>query len=188
MQIFFFSPHLRLDQHIGKDDIHEEPQREMSTSTARCDGLETLKSTLSTTLDLISKLHASATPSKDTTDSGINAIDLAHDAASLVRAHTTKLSLLIINNPFTPSAVVRILRELMAGPLPALASAVELCVAGNYTKAMSEELKYRADVLFQRLDQFLGIIPLDGKIPSNDAKNGAAFVKGNGSLSATRNI
>ncbi|KUJ20842.1 uncharacterized protein LY89DRAFT_579481 [Mollisia scopiformis] len=159
----------------------------MASSKADQD-LEVLKSTVSTTLELITKLKASAIPAKDAKDSTVNAVDLAHDAASLTKAHTTKLSLLIINKPFTASAIAKILRELMAGPLPGLASAVELCSAGKYTKAMSSELEYWAGRVFQGMTSLAEAIPLDGSILSEDAKKGTGTEKGNGSLALTGTV
>lgn len=159
----------------------------MADSKAKKDeDLAVLKSTISTALGLIAQLKT--TTSKDAQSNNINAIDLAHDAASLVRAHTTKLSLLIINKPFTPSAITKILRELVAGPLPGLASAVEVCAAGKYTKAMGSELQYWAGRIFQGVGTLLEAVPLDGNVLSDDAKNGTGTEKGNGSLAITGTI
>lgn len=152
------------------------------------DGLKSLKSTVATTSSLISHLQASAVPSSTSKHPELNALDLAHDTVALIRAHSTKLSLLIINNPFTPSAIVGILRELVAGPLPGLASAVELCDAGRYTKAVSAELQYLAGRVFTELSVLIKTIPLDGRILSNDAKNGMGAEKGRGSLAVTGTV
>jgi hypothetical protein len=149
--------------------------------------LETLKSTVATTLQLVTQLQESA-PSPQaagTTSSKINALDLAHDTASLIRAHSTKLSLLIINKPFTASAITTVLRELVSGPLPGLASSVELCDAARYTKAMSSELQYRAKRVFVEFGALVKAIPLDGKILTYDQKNGTGTEKGKGSLAST---
>lgn len=150
--------------------------------------LEILKTTVEATSALIIQLSASAIPANDARKSDINVLDLAHDASSLIRAHSTKLSLLIINKPFTASAITKILRELVAGPLPGLASAVELCDASKYTKVMSAELQYRAGRTFAELSSLIQAIPLDGQILSDDAKNGTAKGKGKGSLAATGTV
>jgi hypothetical protein len=146
--------------------------------------LSTLVSTVQTTLDLIKSLAESKSNNGPTTTNA-NALDLANDAASLIKAHATKLSLLIINKPFTPSAIVKVLRELVSGPLPGLASAIELCNATQYTKTMSTELQWRAKKVFKELGVLIEAIPLDGKILSNDAKNGTGTSKGKGSLAST---
>ncbi len=147
------------------------------------ENLEILKSTVVTTSALIARLQTPATATEDVKE--VNALDLAHDAASLIRAHSTKLSLLIINKPFTASAITTVLRELVGGPLPGLASAVELCDANNYTKAMSEELRYQAGKVFAQLKILVEAIPLDGKILSDAAKNGTGSTKGSLAMTGT---
>jgi Grap2 and cyclin-D-interacting len=150
--------------------------------------LTALKATVSTATSIIEQLlrTAPAAPLKSFDD--VNALNLAHDAASLIRAHTTKLSLLIINKPFTPTAISTVLRELVAGPLPGLASAIELCTTERYTKTMSMELQYRARKVLSELGTLVRAIPLDGKILSHDAKNGTGSEKGRGSLAVTGTV
>ncbi|RDW71691.1 hypothetical protein BP5796_07725 [Coleophoma crateriformis] len=158
----------------------------MTSSTAKPgQDLESLKKTVATLSALLTQLQtttASSDPSK-TTD--LNALHLAHDTASLIRAHSTKLSLLIINKPFTPSAINTVLRELIAGPLPGLASAIETCNGAKYTEAMSKELQWRAQKVFVELGALVSAIPLDGQILSDDRKNGTGATPGKGSLAAT---
>ncbi|KAN0117868.1 hypothetical protein V8E51_003845 [Hyaloscypha variabilis] len=151
--------------------------------------LDALKATVSTTSTLIAQLQstAPATQSKSHSEH-VNALELAHDCASLIRAHTTKLSLLVINKPFTPTAVSTVLRELVAGPLPGLGSSVELCTADKYTKAMSAELQYRAKRVLVDLGTLVAAIPLDGQILSDDEKNGTGTETGKGSLAVTGTV
>ncbi|KAF7915813.1 hypothetical protein BELL_0051g00220 [Botrytis elliptica] len=162
------------------------------------DDLALLKSTVENIRNLILQLQASAKAPEDVKEEGsssekkeqpkhadVNAIDLAHDSASLIKAHSTKLSLLIINKPFTPSAISKVLRELVSGPLPGLASAVEICHAAKYTKAMSEELQWRVDKVLTELSTLIKAIPLDGNILSDDKKNGTGKSSGKGSLAST---
>ncbi|KAL5315287.1 hypothetical protein ACEPPN_016154 [Leptodophora sp. 'Broadleaf-Isolate-01'] len=150
--------------------------------------LETLKSTVATALALLAQLQTPAAPTANATTTQVHALDLAHDAASLIRAHSTKLSLLIINKPFTASAITTVLRELVSGPLPGLASAVEHCDGAKYTKAMNEELRYQAGRVFTEFGTLVKAIPLDGKILSDDAKNGTGSSKGKGSLAMTGTV
>lgn len=157
----------------------------MATKKDPAADLDMLKATVQATLDLTTKLLDTAVNTDTSINNDVNAIDLAHDTASLIRAHVTKLSLLIINKPFTPSAITKILRELVAGPLPGLASSIELCHASKYTKTMSSELTWRVKKVFRELLVFIKIIPLDGKVLSEDAKTGSKKVEGNGSLAAT---
>jgi hypothetical protein len=147
--------------------------------------LHTLRLTVQTTSTLITQLQSSTSNSHTPKESNINALDLARDTASLIRAHSTKLSLLIINKPFTASAISTVLRELVSGPLPGLASAVELCNAAKYTKAMSAELQWRAKKVFMELGSLVDAIPLDGKTLSEDQKNGTGKTVGKGSLAST---
>ena len=151
--------------------------------------LDALKATVSTASTLIAQLQstAPATQSKSHSEH-VNALELAHDCASLIRAHTTKLSLLVINKPFTPTAVSTVLRELVAGPLPGLGSSVELCTADKYTKAMSAELQYRAKRVLVDLGTLVAAIPLDGQILSDDEKNGTGTETGKGSLAVTGTV
>lgn len=157
----------------------------MAPSPSKSEDLAVLKSTVETTLELITKLSDFSASSNKDEPTDVNALDLANDTASLIRAHSTKLSLLIINKPFTPSAIVKVLRELVAGPLPGLASAVELCTAAKYTKTLSAELKWQAKKVFREFGVLVQAIPLDGKILSDDAKNGTGKTEGKGSLAST---
>lgn len=75
------------------------------------------------------------------------------DAAALLKAHTTKLSLLVLNKPFTPSAIAGILREINATCLPAMMSAVELCRPDAWTHVMNAEVRARARRLFKELEE-----------------------------------
>ena len=168
----------------------------MSGSTAKAtQDLATLKSAVVSTSELIKQLLSSSSAAdsptkdkekeKDNDTTNIDALKLSHDSASLIRAHSTKLSLLIINKPFTPSAITTILRELVSGPLPGLASAVQLCNGAKYTTAMSKEVQWRAKTLFTELGTLVKKIPLDGQILSANQKNGTGDGVGKGSLAVT---
>lgn len=150
--------------------------------------LESLKATVESVSALISQLLAAInfeSPLKEKKPVDVNSIDLAHDAATLVKAHSTKLSLLIINNPFTPTAIMTVLREVLSGPLPALATSVEFCESDIYTKKMRSELQWRAEKVLIEFQRLVNDIPLDGKILSNERKTGTMAGMGKGSLAAT---
>ncbi|KAI1827075.1 hypothetical protein F4861DRAFT_468165 [Xylaria intraflava] len=154
--------------------------------------LEGLKSLVQSTIGLIhqleSNLHAialdetlpeSPTPLPANNAAGsVDALSLAHDSASLVKAHTTKLSLLIINEPFTPSAIIKVLRELVSGPIPAIASAVQLCTADTHTTVARQDLAWRCYRIVKELGGLVETIPLDGKILPVDRKDGTNGNKG----------
>lgn len=164
------------------------PFPRMAGTSAKEQDLAALTASVSTVFTLIAQLQAAAPETQSKGQNDINALDVAHDAASLIRAHTTKLSLLIINEPFTPTAVSTVLRELAAGPLPGLASAIQLCTADRYTKAMCAELQYTAKRVFADLSTLVQAVPLDGKILTDDAKNGTGVEKGKGSLAVTGTV
>lgn len=116
----------------------------------------------------------------DTTDTAtpIDALALARDSASLIRAHGTKLSLLIINEPFTPSAIITVLRDIIGGPLPALASAVQACLPARYTALVRKELAWRCQSVLTELGALIQRIPKDGKALKGEGKNGSNTDKG----------
>jgi len=165
------------------------------TSPDTTDPLTALKNLIQTTTSLITQLEsylhsvavttnpsAAATlssphPGEPTSDQ-TEPFSLAHDAASLIRAHSTKLSLFIINNPFTPTAISKVLRELVGGPIPAIASAVQLCEPERYTSAARRDLAWRCYRVLHELRLLVDQIPLDGKILTDKQKNGAKGDKG----------
>ncbi|KAL6409254.1 hypothetical protein AUP68_05626 [Ilyonectria robusta] len=122
--------------------------------------------------------NASAPPS------GVDALALARDSTALIKAHSTKLSLLIINEPFTPSAISTVVRELVTGPIPGLASSIEVCDTNIYTSVLRRELAWRAQRVFVELGGLLQRVPKDGKIVSGDKKDSFG-PGGKGSLAST---
>ncbi|OTA96249.1 hypothetical protein M434DRAFT_393096 [Hypoxylon sp. CO27-5] len=168
----------------------------MATSSTASDALQGLKALVNSSTGLISQLEsflhsiavnkaseATAPPSSSPTTDSIDSLSLAHDSATLIKAHTTKLSLLIINEPFTPSAISKVLRELVAGPIPALASAVQICDADKYTAVARQDLAWRCYRVLKELKSLIEIIPLNGKVLPNAQKNGTKGDKG--SMAAT---
>ncbi|KAH6617663.1 hypothetical protein B0J18DRAFT_435272 [Chaetomium sp. MPI-SDFR-AT-0129] len=116
----------------------------------------------------------------------IDALSLAHDSAALIKAHATKISLLIINEPFTPTAITKVLRELVAGPLPSLTAAVELCVPERYTGSIQRDLAWRAVRVLREVRELISRVPRDGKVLVDDKKNApAGAAGGRGSIATT---
>jgi Grap2 and cyclin-D-interacting len=160
----------------------------MATSQARGKAekdLLSLRTTKETVLTLTTQFQTAvevpvpcADPTKAKEKGMINALSLAHDAATLIRAHSSKLSLLCINAPFTSTALTTILREVSSGPLPALASAVELCDATTYTLAMRSELQYRVSKTLQEFGALVKEIPLDGSVLTESQRAGTATGQG----------
>ena len=116
----------------------------------------------------------------------LDVLSLAHDSVTLIKAHSTKISLLIINEPFTATAITKVVRELLAGPLPALASAIQLCNADRYTQTIQQDLAWRGGRVFSELRELLLRVPKDGNILSDEKKNASAgAAAGKGSLATT---
>ncbi|KAI1440607.1 hypothetical protein F5Y02DRAFT_341413 [Annulohypoxylon stygium] len=182
----------------------------MAANKKNGDSLESLKTLVKSAVELISQLETflhsnavdvnvhnasqnsdpssspSSSPPSSKSSTTINPVDplaLAHDSAALIKAHTTKLSLLIINEPFTPSAITKVLRELVAGPIPSLASAVQFCDVQKYTTVARQDLSWRCYRVLKELKSFIAIIPLDGKVLPNEQRNGSSG--GKGSMAAT---
>ncbi|PSR84345.1 hypothetical protein BD289DRAFT_368796 [Coniella lustricola] len=117
----------------------------------------------------------------------LDALVLARDAATLIKAHSTKISLFIINEPFTPSAISTVLRQLLEGPIPALASAVEQCRANIYTQLVQRDLAWKCARLLKELREFISRIPQDGKVLPQNQRTGTpgAAKADKGSIVAT---
>ena len=85
-------------------------------------------------------------------------LPLLRDSAKLLKAHTTRISLLLLNKPFTPSAIASVLRELHNTCLPALVSSVELCDAEMYGTAMRVEVRARVRRALRETEQLVAEI------------------------------
>ncbi|KAK3503868.1 hypothetical protein B0T13DRAFT_143447 [Neurospora crassa] len=169
-----------------------------SSTTTNPTGLDALNNLITSTLDLITRLEtvvANITAENQRTSAPspteepanphpeINPLSLASDSATLLRAHATKLSLLIINEPFTPSAIISILRQLTSGPLPGLASAAQICVASQWTKTISQDLGYRISRVLRETRALVGKVPGDGKaLKDGPAKGGRGSIANTGTL------
>ncbi|KAL6815893.1 hypothetical protein GGI42DRAFT_312551 [Trichoderma sp. SZMC 28013] len=122
-----------------------------------------------------------ATSSASTTP--LDALALARDSATLIKAHATKVSLLIINKPFTPSAISSVVRELVTGPIPGLAASVQACDSNGYTLTFRRELAWRCQRVLSELADLLQKIPKDGKVLTKENEGFGA--SGKGSIAST---
>ncbi|KAI4115408.1 MAG: hypothetical protein LQ345_003974, partial [Seirophora villosa] len=95
-----------------------------------------------------------------------NALSLLHDSSSLLHAQTTKLSLLLLNRPFTPTAIASILTSISNGCVPGLLSVWELCDARLYSRVLRDEIR----VLLR--DTTAGVLALVRFIPQLEAQGG----------------
>jgi hypothetical protein len=141
------------------DDKSAEDLKALNTVLANT---QVLVASLSASLKNPAAAAASTLTSQSAEENPINPLHLAHDAASLLKAHSTKLSLLLLNPPFTPTAVTKVLRESGAQALPALATAAQLCTKASYTEVVSTELKWRVGRLLDEFGKLLKDMPRDG--------------------------
>lgn len=153
-------------------------------------GVEELSSLVDTALALITGFEKSlkgvvdangdSGPSADTATSEasiqdrkqLDVLALARDVATLIKAHSTKISLFIINEPFTPSAISAVLRQLIEEPIPAIATAVQQCHADLFTKIIRRDLAWRCGRVLKELRELIEKIPKDGKVVPQDKRNG----------------
>ncbi|KAL7932543.1 hypothetical protein V8C35DRAFT_307373 [Trichoderma chlorosporum] len=159
---------------------------------AALESLETLVQTAGTLLkqlqDVLGEIRknpeaASAPATLSTSTTPLDALALARDSATLVKAHATKVSLLIINKPFTPSAISSVLRELVAGPVPGLAASVQACDSNGFTLVFRRELAWRCQRVLSELADLLQKIPKDGKVLAKENEGFGA--SGKGSIAST---
>ena len=111
---------------------------------------------------LISSFQASLgspSSSSPSPSDATNPFRLLHDAATLLKAQTTKLSLLVINKPFTPSAISTIVSSISSECLPAMMSAFELGRPEQYTEFLREHLKQTITRLMREMAALLETIP-----------------------------
>ncbi|KAM0271331.1 hypothetical protein ACHAPA_002938 [Fusarium lateritium] len=148
--------------------------------------LDTIVETASTLLEQLQSILTDiqrnpSSPSTSTSETkDVDALALARDSSSLIRAHGTKISLLVINEPFTPSALSTVIRELVKGPIPGLATAAQACEAKSYTSVVRKELAYRVQKVLIELSNLLKRVPKDGKVLSGVGRD-----SGKGSLALT---
>ncbi|KAI7543679.1 hypothetical protein KC316_g15122, partial [Hortaea werneckii] len=79
-------------------------------------------------------------------------------SAKLIKAHVTKLSLLAINKPFTPSAVRKVLTELKATCIPALMSGSQICTLQQgvkWSEMMGREVQARTRRVVRELESLV---------------------------------
>lgn len=162
------------------------PQKDTDALKALDSLVQTASALLKQLQSVLAEIQESPASNNSSPDAAVNALALAlaHDSASLVRAHGTKISLLIINEPFTPSAVSTVLRELIAGPIPGLLSSAQACTSRQYTEVVCRELARKARRVLSELHELVQKIPRDGKVLSGSRRGGFAAGE-KGSLPAT---
>jgi hypothetical protein len=123
--------------------------------------LKALNSLIASTQAILAQFTATLADNAPTPTERIanppNPLQVFSDAARLVKAHVTKLSLLVINKPFTPSAITGVLRELASTCLPALISGVQICQQDKnvWSELLSREAQLRTRRVFRELETLL---------------------------------
>ncbi|KAL8731985.1 MAG: hypothetical protein Q9181_004122 [Wetmoreana brouardii] len=95
-----------------------------------------------------------------------NALSVLHDSSSLLRAQTTKLSLLLLNKPFTASAIASIITSFNGEILPSLMAVDEICCERRYSHSLHNEIRS------QLRDLLPGLLALIGQIPKDEIQIG----------------
>lgn len=128
------------------------------------DNLLTLKASVSSTLTLIKSFQLTLqcpTPPHSEIERPPQPLALLSDSCKILKAQTTKLSLLILNKPFTPSAITYILNACSGGCLPAMMSALELCPPENYSHLLHNHIKRSISRIMAELRNLITSIPQD---------------------------
>ena len=86
----------------------------------------TVTSTVSLLDQFVASLNARTSDAPERPHDPPNFLNLIVDSAKLLKAQVTKLSLLVLNKPFTPTAITKIVRDISTGCLPALMTAADL--------------------------------------------------------------
>lgn len=100
---------------------------------------------LTTTLALINQFQSAFTspsgnpPASDSSQK--DALPLLSASSEALKSQVTKLSLLTINTPFTPSAISTVLSALNESVIPSLVTATLLVTPSEYTKAFHAEIQ-----------------------------------------------
>lgn len=123
---------------------------------------------LSSTLALLDQFQETLTPSRAAetqtqTESSPSSNDakplaLLSASSSALRAQVTKLSLLSITTPFTPSAVSTVLRAVNDSVLPSLITAALLITPAEYTKAFHSEILVLSRTALAEFAALIGLV------------------------------
>jgi len=121
---------------------------------------ETLITAASSTFDLLQQFRVLfhpyiVEPPENPIANPPNSLDVLYTAATLLKAQTTKLSLLILNKPFTPTAIRKVIADITISCLPAMMSAVQLCRPEKYGQVMHLAAKARVFQVFTELQNMM---------------------------------
>ncbi|KAG8529956.1 uncharacterized protein KY384_005437 [Bacidia gigantensis] len=112
-------------------------------------------------------LH-SPTPPPPQMQNAPNPFALLSDASKLLKAQTTKLSLLLLHQPFSPKEVNFILNTLLKSVCPALMSGLELCPPQRYTRVLHQHVKSSLVIFWREMGSLLACVPENQQNARND--------------------
>lgn len=134
-----------------------------------------LRLVISSTTALIEQFSSSlSAPSESTSEEeeGPAPLPLLATAAKTLKAQTTKLSLLAITAPFTPSALVSILCIVNESILPSLTAAALLTSTKRFTKSFQDEARAQTRTTLRELKELIDAVEKRSHAdPSKDANN-----------------
>lgn len=128
------------------------------------DNLLALQASIASTTALINSFHhalRAPPPAPLVIKSPPQPLALLSDSCKILKAQTTKLSLLILNKPFTPTAITYILNVCSSGCIPAMMSALELCPSEMYTKLLHNHIKSSLSRIITQFSNLMASIPQD---------------------------
>ncbi|RMJ22992.1 hypothetical protein PHISP_06132 [Aspergillus sp. HF37] len=137
---------------------------------------------LNTALTLLDQFQSTlSTPPEPTVAPQKDALPLLSASTEALKSQVTKLSLLAINTPFTPSAVSAVLSALIESVLPSLVTAAALVTPGEYTKAFHGEVGVLSRTVLKELAALVGEVK--GVAEKNDSTSTKARDNDAGELS-----
>ncbi|PGH13583.1 hypothetical protein AJ79_03576 [Helicocarpus griseus UAMH5409] len=128
----------------------------------------TLKLTFQFTSTLSTPLPPQSLSDDNKKDKPPAPLPLLSTSATALKAQTTKLSLLAINQPFTPSAVITVLTAVNETILPSLVTAALLTIPAEYTQAFHTEAELLVKDVLREFGSLIGIVK---EIARSDGQN-----------------
>jgi hypothetical protein len=128
----------------------KEPSSDENILLAKVSHLQTLITHFTPSLTTVTSKDAPL-PAVDSP----NPLHVLRDASLLLKAHTTKIGLFLINDPFTPTAVQKVLLQCEGECLPGIMGAVELCHPKLWGHIMVKEAKLRVEAVMSAFGEVL---------------------------------
>jgi len=159
------------------------PKGDIAALNGLLDTSITLLKQLETALSNISKITAAV--AAEGAEKAVGSLVAASQAAQVIKGSTSKLSLLIISEPFTPSAITKVTQELVNIGVPILAGSAQSLDNAQYTTAIRRDLANKCERVLRNLRQLLEMVPRDGKVLPVAKRKG---VQGAGSFTITGSL